>query len=104
MTVSLVDTALVTAPSNLQLYLAMIMSATSNNTRLWQRKYCPHCDETVSKSTYYRHRSEYYDGNMWKTSKSQSPDSNEVEANTMDETEDSLLENACTGKVLCTRL
>ena len=104
MPVSLFNTVPVTAPLTLQLYLAM--SAISNDTRLWQRKYCPHCDETVSKSTYYRHRSEYYDGNMWKTSKSQSPNSNEVEANTMDETEESCVpgtsfsENACiTGKV-----
>lgn len=29
--------------------------------RQWQRIYCPHCGEQVSKSTYYRHRATYYD-------------------------------------------
>ena len=29
--------------------------------RRWQRAFCPHCEDTVSKSTYYRHREKYYD-------------------------------------------
>ena len=36
------------------------MSA-SRETRQWQRLFCPHCEEKVSKSTYYRHRAEHYD-------------------------------------------
>ena len=39
-----------------------------SNTRLWRRKYCPRCEETVSKSAYYRHRAEYFDSvtNKWR--------------------------------------
>lgn len=33
----------------------------STRSRQWQRIFCPHCDERVSKSTYYRHREKYYD-------------------------------------------
>ena len=29
--------------------------------RRWQRTFCPHCEEAVSKSTYYRHREKFYD-------------------------------------------
>ena len=28
-------------------------------SRQWERKYCPHCCENVSKTTYYRHRARY---------------------------------------------
>ena len=35
--------------------------------RQWQQTFCPHCQEKVSKSTYYRHREKYYDvrSNEW---------------------------------------
>ena len=29
-------------------------------TRQWQRTFCPHCQESVSKSTYCRHRERYH--------------------------------------------
>lgn len=39
----------------------MTMSTTTREPRQWQRIFCPHCGEKVSKSTYYRHREEFYD-------------------------------------------
>ena len=32
-----------------------------SEVRQRERLYCPHCEEKVSKSTYYRHRAEFYD-------------------------------------------
>lgn len=42
--------------------------STRREPRQWQRLFCPHCGEKVSKSTYYRHREEYYDARSgeWK--------------------------------------
>lgn len=44
--------------------------STTKEPRQWQRMFCPHCGEKVSKSTYYRHRVEFYDvrSGEWKSS------------------------------------
>ena len=40
---------------------AILMEAEAEtcSNRHWKRKYCPHCRETVSKSTYYSHKARY---------------------------------------------
>ncbi len=43
------DAALLTAPVE------------SSRKRRWKNLFCPHCDQEVSKTTFYRHKRSYYD-------------------------------------------
>ena len=38
--------------------------------RQWQQTFCPHCEETATKSSYYRHREKCYDVRLGVWSKS----------------------------------
>ena len=88
-------------------------------SRVWGVVYCPHCDQEVSKTTFYRHRKSFYckETNSWSTGADncsstdcstsdeapdpEAPDS-DVEGPFFSEVPDGALENSSAGKTAST--